>query len=116
MIVIRIEMWPRGDVNRRYDLGLATITNVGGTAQRGDYKIELAKSASHGARKPGIWRRGIVRDFPRLRLGQYDLLLRALIACIGGRSSQAVAEAGAAELGLADGEAPIGAEENARGE
>jgi len=109
MIVIRLEMWPKGDESRKYPLGEIRVTNIGGDAQRGDYAIELMKSASHGAKRPGVWRRGIVKNFPRLRLGQYDLLLRGLIACIGGRSPEAVHVPAGSELGRPEGEAPIGA-------
>lgn len=111
MIVCRIEMWPQGDESRKYELGEIRVTNIGGTAQSGDYRMELMKSASHGAKRLDVWRRGVVKAFPRLRLGQYDLLLRGLIACIGGRSPEAVHVPAGQDLGLPEGEMPIGARE-----
>jgi hypothetical protein len=96
MIVCRIEMWPKSDESRKRELGEIRLTNIGGTMQSGNYKVELLKSAEY-SKKPGtIWKRGFVTGFPRLRLGQYDLLLRALVACISRRSP---AESAAAEGG-----------------
>jgi hypothetical protein len=91
MIVIRMEMWPGGREEQRYELGTGTITNVGGTDQRGQYRIQLQKSARH-AKAAGIWKRGVVLNFPRLKLGPWDLLLRGLIACCGDRSDVEVTQ------------------------
>lgn len=85
MIVCKLEMWPGGSEAKAREIGRVLITNVGGTAQLGDYEVVIPKSAEY-ARRPGIWRRGEVKNFPRQRLGPQDLLLRALVACIGGRS------------------------------
>jgi hypothetical protein len=110
MIVIKVEMWPGGDEATKYEHGQVRITNIGGTRERCDYKVELFKSPRL-ARTVGVWRRAVVKDFPRLRLGLYDLLLRGLLACIASRSQAAVSAAGdAPELGdeapLAGYEAP----------
>lgn len=85
MLVCKIEIWPKGDESRKYGLGEVRIANVGGDHKIGHYKVELMKS-EHIAKRSGVWRKGQVLNFHRLALGPYDLLLRALIACIGSRS------------------------------
>lgn len=83
MIVIRIEMWPLGDEKRKRLLGIARISNDGlGTADTGNYKVELSKFGS----ETQIWKRGRVESFPRLKLGPWDLLFRALARTVGYRS------------------------------
>lgn len=99
MIVCKIEMWPGGreDHPRKRELGRIMIANVGGSAERGDYEVVIPKSGEY-AKSPGIWKRGRVSNFPRLRLGPHDLLLRALIACIGERSKHEMIQRGGADL------------------
>lgn len=97
MIVCRIEMWPGGDQSRAYDLGCVEITNEGGTESHGDYAVRLTKSARLSKRPGTAWKRGAVLRFPRLRLGAYDLLLRALANVIGDRNPDA-ADAAAVQL------------------
>lgn len=88
MLYIRIEMWPRGEKSRARLLGEATISNEGGTADSGNYSVVLLKSPEYAATenvgKP--WRKGSVQGFPRLRLGPWDLLFRALRDTVGGRN------------------------------
>jgi hypothetical protein len=89
MIYVRIEMWPGGDKNRARLLGEGTITNVGsGERAAGNYEIRLAKSPEYA--KPANvgkpWRIGVISGFPRQRLGPWDLLLRCLAVCVGGRN------------------------------
>lgn len=115
MLVIRIELWPKGDESRAREIGRGLIANVGGTDQVGDYEVRLLKSAeyakSYDPRRPGVWRRGTVAGFPRLRLGPWDLLLRALVAACGARSPEAVARlATLDEFGGAALDAPAQAE------
>ena len=85
MIVCKFEMWPRGDSAAARPIGEIRIANIGGDQNSGDYRIELRKSPEY-AKRPGIWKAGVVRGFPRLRLGPYDLLLRGLAACIQQRN------------------------------
>lgn len=100
MLVIRIELWPRGDHTRARSLGVATIANVGGTVKQGDYECRLFKSPEYSAsaeKRPleqmltrptakETWRKGRVEGFSRLRLGPWDLLFRALGELISDRS------------------------------
>jgi hypothetical protein len=88
MLVCKIELWPHGDETRARNLGCVEIANIGGTQTRGDYKVKLSKSAEY-AKRPGNWKSGAVTNFPRTRLGPYDLLLRALAAVIGDRNPDA---------------------------
>lgn len=68
-------------------LGTAIITNDGtrsveSKGTRGDYLVTL----SQRGRPETLWRKGWVRDFPRQRLGAFDLLYRALRATVGDRN------------------------------
>jgi hypothetical protein len=87
MLVVKIEMWPGGNENhpRKRELQRILITNAGGDANVGHYAVVIPKSAEY-AKSPGVWKKGRVLNFPRARLGPADLLLRALVACIGDRS------------------------------
>ena len=95
MIVIKIEMWPCGDSTQARLLGEGRICNVGGTAQQGNYSVNLLKSPEY-AKEGNIvksWRKGTVTGFPRLKLGPWDLLLRGLVSAIGNRNGGAVFDA-----------------------
>ena len=88
MIVIRIELWPKGDKGMARLLGEGHIANVGGDLDYGNYRVSLLRSPEYAKAsnvgKP--WRRGEVSHFPRRRLGPWDLLLRALVATVGARN------------------------------
>lgn len=105
MLYIRIELWPRGDRSKAKVLGEATIANVGGSEQRGSYKARLSKANGFRCRamrpntsrdlevarvtgplEGSVWKETAVRDFPRKRLGPWDLLYRVLQAAIGFRN------------------------------
>ncbi len=89
MLVCKIEMWPKGDEAAKYELGEVRIASIGGDRHIGHYSVELMKCAKI-AKKEGVWRSAKVLNFQRMLHGPYDLLLRALIACVGGRSYFAV--------------------------
>ena len=87
MIVVKIELWPKGDESRKQDLGVAQITNdQTGTEELGNYMFLLLKSPKY-ARRPGIWRQGRVIGFPRLSraAGPWDLLRGVLNEALGPR-------------------------------
>jgi hypothetical protein len=73
MIVLKIEMWPRGEEARAYPLGSARIwNNATGTASIGNYGFKLF-------RKDGRqYKEGVITKFPRKRLLVWDLLFRIL--------------------------------------
>jgi hypothetical protein len=85
MMVVRIELWPQGDESQKRELGVAHVANVGGSTESGNYKVTLFKSPEY-AKRDGVWKRGVVMNFPRLRLGPWDLLLRALSSAVGSRN------------------------------
>lgn len=91
MIYIRVELWPKGDESRKREIGTAIIDNVGGTATTGNYRVRLLKSPEY-AKRTGVWKQGAVVGFPRLRLGPWDLLFRALAACVSERNRGTSAE------------------------
>lgn len=93
MLVCKLEMWPHGDETKAREIGRVLIANADGTESRGSYDVVMPKSPEY-ARRKGVWKRGRVTDFPRQKLGPHDLLLRALVACIGDRSQDSVAQIG----------------------
>lgn len=58
MLVIRIELWPKGDERRAREIGRGLIANVGGTDQVGDYEVRLLKSAEYATMADEILREG----------------------------------------------------------
>lgn len=83
MILIKVELWPGGDANLKRDLGQALIYNDGrGTLESGDYQVRLYK----WGKSKSVWKTGSVKDFPRKRLGPWDLLYRALKEIVGDRN------------------------------
>jgi hypothetical protein len=82
MIIVRVELWPRGDKSKARCLGEAEIANVGGTKEIGDYDVRLLKWGA-GRR---TWKKGRLAGFPRLKLGPWDLLYRALAAIVHDRN------------------------------
>jgi hypothetical protein len=64
-------------------LGTAFIANDGtGEGSVGHYKAMFSKKGNERA----PWRYGEVKDFPRKRLGGWDLLYRALRSAVGDRN------------------------------
>jgi hypothetical protein len=87
MLRVTIDLLPYGDETTKRNLGVIEIANDGtGTKSRGNYMV---RTAIRGQPKQ-TWRKGAVKDFPRLQLGVYDLLLRALVATVGERNRQFV--------------------------
>jgi hypothetical protein len=84
MIMVNIEMWPGGDSARKRPIGSMTIANIGGSSERGDYRVRLMKSPEY-AKTAGVWKSGKVEGFRR-HFGPFDLLLQALVACIAYRA------------------------------
>ena len=75
MLRITIDLLPHGDVSRREKLGeIHIINDATGTHEIGNYITRLY--TKH--KKPRILKTGSVKDFPRLKLGVYELLHLAL--------------------------------------
>lgn len=87
MIRCTIELIPGGDERseRRRVVGVVEIGNDGSSTNPhvGNYNVRLDRSL---VGKPGVWRTGHVDGFPRVRLGPYDLLYRALAETVGDRN------------------------------
>jgi hypothetical protein len=96
MIVVKVMLWPRGDEAEEREIGRGLIANVGGSDVDGRYEVRLLDPPEIAERR-GPWRRGRVEAFARKRLGPWDLVLRALVACCAHRSP--VAALGSAEVG-----------------
>lgn len=87
MIVVKVEMWPLGKEEGAREIGRAHISNDGtGDRATGHYNVKLLKSAEYAKRLGGTWKAGRVEGFPRLTLGPWDLLYRALVACVSVRN------------------------------
>lgn len=102
MLRCTIELIPGGveDHPRRKTIGVVEIANVGGSHEVGSYKVVLKKTAPFSKASNATWRKalvvgttedeeaviGDVEGFECTRLGPYDLLFRALRACVGVRN------------------------------
>lgn len=76
MIVVKLELWPGGDEQRKRSLGTAFIVNDGtGDARYGNYRVML------GRMRDGTipWRIGRVFHWNR-RGSPWDLLVKAIMA------------------------------------
>ena len=80
MIVIKLEMWPRGDESKKYPLGQAYVWNDGTVSDRsrGNYGVAVCRKVSTDRLKP--LRRGEVSNYPRLSYNIWRLILRALMS------------------------------------
>lgn len=83
MIRVTVELLPLGREKDKELLGVAYITNDGsGSRTKGNYRFTLSKKGNPNS----IWKRGAVLGFPRKRLLGWDLVFRALRACVGERN------------------------------
>lgn len=107
MVVVRAEMWPRGDHLHKRVLALGTLACLGAArydapgmgVRKGEraYRVRLFKDTSFGGpdgsapeqihlpRSRDIWREGLVRGHLPGRRGGWDLLGGALNALLGNR-------------------------------
>lgn len=84
MIRVTVELIPHGDESRKRHLGTAIIANTGaGTEALGNYKVSLSRRGQ----PESVWKDGAISGFPRKRLGPWDLLLWALAATVGNRTT-----------------------------
>jgi hypothetical protein len=75
MIVLNMELWPKGMEQLKEHLGTAIITNdVTGTETSGNYTVILSKRGN----PKSCWKAGKVKNFPRKKRGAWDLLYLAL--------------------------------------
>jgi len=98
MLVVRIEKWPHGQPQGAQLMAFATIANLGtGGRELGSYIVRLFKPGVEGftrsieqmikhPQRSDTWRKGQIDAFPRLALGPWDLLFRALVATVHKRN------------------------------
>ncbi len=86
MIRVTIEMLPGGNTECKRLIGQIEIVNDGtGTEEIGHYDVVITKEPPI-AKARGIWKKGKVRNFPRKKLGPYDLLYKVCEELVGYRS------------------------------
>lgn len=90
MLVCTLEIWPDGCDDRKHRVGEILIRPDGGDRHVGHYLVAVQRSAAFATHHRGPYFSGCVRNFHYQVFGPYDLLLRGLIAAMGGRSHAAV--------------------------
>jgi hypothetical protein len=89
MLRVTIELLPHGDERRKQHLGTMEIINNGeGTLEDGSYSITLSK----WGKPKSVWKRAFVKSFPRMKLGPWDLMFRALLQAVGYRNKSTAEE------------------------
>lgn len=83
MLVVKIEMWPRGQEDRSFEIGRTYIWNKGGNDKRGDYNVAVKRKGDFERKdgylpSKGAMRSGEVINYPRLSYNVWRLVLRAL--------------------------------------
>ena len=83
MLVLKLEIWPRGDEDRAKEIGRTYITNDGsGSTRRGNYDACVCR---RGTRRPPpggtFTREGRVEMYPRRSYNVWRLIIRALLSC-----------------------------------
>ena len=83
MLVVKIEMWPGGDEDRRREIGRMYIANKGFDVhpdhpRRGDYVVRLMRRGA----KNTVQRTAEVLDYPRESYSVWVLVKRALDAVL----------------------------------
>lgn len=75
MIVVRVELWPKGDEAKARPLGMVFVANDGTSRvrARGSYDVR-----AWGKKNRPLRRAGRVENFPRRSRTVFDLLRRAL--------------------------------------
>jgi len=85
MIVVRIEMWPKGDESKRREIGRTYIYNAGGSLTRGDYEVRVCRknrfkfTLDNLRSGKGFTRSARIEDYPRLAYNIWRLVARALV-------------------------------------
>ena len=91
MVYVRVELWPGGDRTKARLLQEATIANVGGDAERGDYAVGVSHSTTYkgnGFADPArpqpaeVWKAARITNHAR-KLSPFHLVCKAVGAAIG---------------------------------
>ena len=84
MIVVKIEMWPKGDESKKHELGRTYIYNAGGSLTKGDYEVRVCRKGKYSFTLDdlhsgkGFTRTARVEGYPRLAYNIWRLVLQAL--------------------------------------
>lgn len=84
MLCVKVEMWPRGDESKKYEIGRTYIANVGGDVERGDYQVAVCRKGTTAVpapinpNGPEATRTFEVKDYPRLAYNMWRLIIRSL--------------------------------------
>jgi hypothetical protein len=87
VLVVKIELWKRGNPQDKEEIGRMYIANVGGTKERGNYDVSVCKRGNYDVPKhlnpdgPEPVRIGYVGNYPRLTYNVWRLVVRALKSC-----------------------------------
>jgi len=87
MIVVKIEMWPHGNEDKKYEIGRTYIYNAGGTMRKGDYEARVCRKNKWSFKLDdlrsgkGFTRTGRIEGHPRLSQNIWRLIVKALLAC-----------------------------------
>jgi len=78
MIVVTIELWPKGNQDKSRPLGVLAIANDGtGTPELGNYTWTLSHAGVYFGKRKEPFKKGRLRNFPR-HLSPYRLISRIL--------------------------------------
>jgi len=83
MVVVRIELWPKGDAEKSRLLGVCKISNDASSRDiaLGNYDVALSHAGRYINRKGGPWKTGKVTGHRR-SLSPYHLVYSAIKACL----------------------------------
>lgn len=81
MIVVNIEVWPRGDESKKYPIAKAFIANEGTTTEKtageyGSYTAKFMQSEQFNPHK--VWKVGVADRVHRRNRGVWDILYLCL--------------------------------------
>ena len=92
MIVVKIELWKKGDEFDKIELGRAYISNQGGTQTRGEYHARIQRNGLFDRQFMPL-RSGAVHNFPRLSYNVWRLVIRSLLVCFPEEKNPEIQEA-----------------------
>ena len=84
MIVVKVEMWPKGDEDKKREIGRTYLYNAGGSLTRGDYEVRVCRKKRFETTLDdlqtgnGFTRTARVEGYPRLAYNIWRLVLRSL--------------------------------------
>lgn len=77
MLVVKIELWPHGDEQKKREIGRTYIWNTGeGNVDKGEYAVAVCRRGSK--ERNNLTRTGLVKNYPRTKYNVWRLVIRAL--------------------------------------